>query len=123
MSPSKISTAATSDSTHCALVFGATGVTGWGLCKNLLAHHQPDDPTSKPFDTVIGVCEQSIEGINMFIKDDRFRLIAGANLLQGEDAVIDTLKDVSGIQNVSHVFYVGEFLELFLKRVESDYEI
>jgi hypothetical protein len=110
MSPSKILAAAPPAESGSAIVFGATGVTGWALCKALLSHKQPGDSQSKTFSTVIGVCEQPIEGVNMFIEERNFQLIDGVNLREGEDEVTNNLKDVKGIEHVSHVFYVGSCL-------------
>jgi hypothetical protein len=110
MSPSKISEATPPAEPGSAIVFGATGVTGWALCRALLSHKELGDSQSRTFSTVIGVCEQPIEGVNMFIEDRNFQLIDGVNLRKGEDEVTNYLKDVKDIKHVSHVFYVGSCL-------------
>ncbi|CBX98937.1 hypothetical protein IAQ61_007455 [Plenodomus lingam] len=101
MSPSK-----TTPPSPTALVYGATGVTGWGLCKNLL-EQQADSASTPTFSRVIGVCKQPAQDLGLFLEDKRFELVDGVDLLQGEDSVVEVLKEVKGIENVTHVFYVA----------------
>lgn len=87
-----------------ALVFGASGISGWALAKNALSY-----PTSDTFAHVTGLTNRSytIEGARL-PQDDRLRLVSGVDLTKSIEEVTKALKEkVQNVDTVSHVFFAA----------------
>jgi nucleoside-diphosphate-sugar epimerase len=82
-----------------AIVFGATGVSGSALCRQLVR-----DPI---FRTVIGVCHRPLDTL-----DAQLGIVSGVDLLGELDNVVALLRDVKDISKVTHVFYAGYFFPI-----------
>lgn len=88
-----------------ALVFGASGISGWAVTKNLLSY-----PTSTTFSRVIGLTHRPM-GLNdsQLPPDDRLELYHGINLRESREAMIEKMKaTVPDVEEVTHVYYLGE---------------
>jgi hypothetical protein len=93
-----------SDTIHRALVFGASGITGWGIAKQALNY-----PTPTTFDKVIGLTNRPLSKEQALLPtDDRLVLYSGIDLSAGVDAVRASLGQVDGIAGVTHVYFGGQ---------------
>jgi hypothetical protein len=91
-------------SPRCALVFGASGITGWSVVQEALTY-----PTPTTFDRVIGLTNRPLtKGEALFPGDERLSLYSGINLSTGVEAVEAGLKHIPGIEGVTHVYFGGK---------------
>lgn len=89
-----------------ALVFGASGVSGWAVVKQLLSY-----PTPTTFSRVIGLTNRPLEIKDSYWPqdDERLECYNGVNLRDNLDSVKDQLRaKVPRIEEVTHVYYCGE---------------
>ena len=97
-----------------ALVFGASGLAGWGVVDQLLS----DYPVPGTFSTVTALSNRPLSVEDSFWPVRRsgeeipkFDLISGVDLMKGSmDELAEVLRDKvgDGVENVTHVFYFGE---------------
>jgi hypothetical protein len=93
----------TSGSTYRALVFGASGITGWAVAKEALKY-----PTPTTFDQVIGLTNRPLtKGEALLPEGERLRLYSGIDLTAGSFQVEEKLKKIEGIEEVTHVYFSG----------------
>lgn len=86
-----------------ALVFGVSGITGWGLANTALSY-----PTSQTFDQVIGLANRPLSKEEGKLPDDpRLKLYSGVNLSQSVEDIVSALKGIEGIQKTTHVYFSG----------------
>jgi hypothetical protein len=86
-----------------AVVFGAAGVTGWGLCRALLEY-----PTRHSFSSVIGLTLHPVsKDEDYFTDDDRLSTHTGIDLTVSEQEVQQQLSQIPGFADATHVYYVG----------------
>jgi hypothetical protein len=82
-----------SHTTYRALVFGASGITGWGIVQEALTY-----PTPTTFDKVIGLTNRPLTKAEALLpKDERLVLYSGINLSAGVEAVQASLSQIEGI--------------------------
>jgi len=89
-----------------ALVFGATGVSGWSFINEILH----DYPRKGVWSKVHALTNRPISQENtLWPKDDRLKIVSGIDLLKGSQAELeDVLKSkIPDIQAVTHVYYLG----------------
>lgn len=93
-----------------ALVFGATGLIGWGVVNELLSGY----PEHGLFDRVTAVTNRSLtledaHWLDVSSDAPELQICSGIDLLNGTgDRLAATLETaVRGIQGVTHVFYFG----------------
>lgn len=87
-----------------ALVFGASGISGWAIVKEALSY-----PTKTTFAHVTGLTNRpyTIEGARL-PKDDRLQLVSGVDLTGSTEDVVKALKEkVQHLDSVSHVFFTA----------------
>jgi nucleoside-diphosphate-sugar epimerase len=87
-----------------ALIFGASGISGWALCNQLLAY-----PSKDSFSRVTGLTNRplSIEDAKL-PHDPRLELLSGIDLSGTVESVKQDLeKKVKDIKDVTHVFFMG----------------
>jgi hypothetical protein len=98
-----------SHTTYRALVFGASGITGWGIVQEALTY-----PTPTTFDKVIGLTNRPLTKAEALLpEDERMVLYSGINLSAGVEAVQASLSQIEGIGGVSHVYFGGKLTNLF----------
>jgi len=86
-----------------ALVFGASGITGWSLVQEALKY-----PTPTTFDKVIGLTNRPLKKKEALLPDDeRLCLYSGIDLSAGVDVVEAGMKRIQGIEEVTHVYFGG----------------
>jgi nucleoside-diphosphate-sugar epimerase len=88
-----------------ALVIGATGVSGWALCLQLLKSDTPLVFQTVTLTTLRPVSRSQAQ----WPEDSRLRMCSGIDLNRPGEEVIDAFRSIPGIANVTHVFYVGMF--------------
>jgi hypothetical protein len=87
-----------------ALVFGASGITGWSLVQEALTY-----PTPTTFDRVIGITNRPLtKGDALLPDNERLSLYSGINLSRGVEAVESGMKGIPGIGGVTHVYFGGK---------------
>jgi hypothetical protein len=95
---------ASSISTYSALIFGASGITGWAFAREALSY-----PTTTTFYQVIGLTHRPLTKAQAFLpEDERLRLYSGIDLTAGASKVEERLKNIDGIEEVTHVFFSGK---------------
>lgn len=88
-----------------ALVFGASGISGWAVTKNLLTY-----PTSTTFSRIIGLTNRpmSLEEGGLPSDDKRLELYHGVNLREELGAVLEQMKTtIPRVEEVTHVYYLA----------------
>lgn len=89
-----------------ALVFGASGISGWSLLNQCLSY-----PTPSTFRRVTGLCNRPLNKDNALLPDDsRLNIVHGIDLTGPVDVVIEQLKTkVKEVQTIDVVFFCGKF--------------
>lgn len=86
-----------------ALVFGASGITGWAILREALNY-----PTTSTFHKVIGLTNRPLDRSKSFLpEDDRLVIVAGVDLTTAVDDVAAKLASIDGIEDVTDVFFAG----------------
>jgi hypothetical protein len=89
-----------------ALVFGASGITGWAIVKTALEY-----PTPTTFSRVIGLTNRPLSLEDSFLpKDPRLSLKSGIDLSGDIDSIVEALKAIEGIRATTHVYFTGELI-------------
>lgn len=91
-----------------ALVFGASGISGWAVTRNLLSY-----PTRTTFSRVIGLTNRPMDLKNsqLPIDDPRLEIYSGLNLRSDLSSVIEQLRaTVPNLEEVTHMYYCGPLL-------------
>lgn len=79
-----------------ALVFGASGMAGWGIVNEL--------SKSSLFHGIIGTTVRPIEDIGI-AQDDRINLVSGIDLSESKKEIHSKLQGIKDIASVTHVYY------------------
>lgn len=99
-----------------ALVFGASGVTGWALVNEILN----DYPKKGVWGNVVALTNRplSLEQ-SQWPKDKRLSIVSGIDLLQGSQEDLENTLEakVPDINKITHVLYLGSLQQL-LARLE-----
>jgi hypothetical protein len=84
-----------------ALIFGASGISGWSLMQECLIY-----PTRETFSQVIGLTNRPLKDEDAMLPDDkRWELQSGMDLTKGVDSVVALLKGIKGIEATTHVYF------------------
>lgn len=90
-------------SSRTALVFGASGITGWAIVREATRY-----PASDTFNRIIGLTNRPLDPKSSFLpNDDRVILTSGIDLTVGAEIVSGKLRDVPGIEDVTDVYFAG----------------
>ncbi|OQE24005.1 hypothetical protein PENFLA_c010G10856 [Penicillium flavigenum] len=92
------------DSKNVALVFGASGISGWAVTKCALSY-----PTPTTFDRVIGLMNRPLPLEESGLPHDpRLELHCGVNLRGNLDEVLCQLQEkIPNLEDVTHVYYLA----------------
>ncbi|CAI7629992.1 unnamed protein product [Penicillium palitans] len=87
-----------------ALIFGASGISGWAVTKCALSY-----PTPTTFDRVIGLTNRPLPLEKSGLPNDtRLELHYGVNLRENLDVVLSQLQEkVPNLEDVTHVYYLA----------------
>jgi hypothetical protein len=92
-----------------ALVFGASGVTGWAFVNEILHGY----PRKGVWKTVHALTNRPLpQESSLWPDDPRLDIVSGIDLLRGsqEDLEKEMQAKIDGIEEVSHVYYLGKTL-------------
>ncbi|KAH6976608.1 hypothetical protein EDB80DRAFT_783846 [Ilyonectria destructans] len=91
-----------------ALIFGASGISGWSLLNQMRAY-----PSATTFTRITGTTNRPLTLEQAQIPSDhRIQLVSGINLTKSVDEVIAQLKEkIPDIDTVSHVFFTAYIQE------------
>lgn len=93
-----------SNTTYRALVFGASGITGWAVVQEALQY-----PSPATFDKVIGLTNRHLTKSDALLpEDERLELHSGVDLRSGASQVEAILRKIDGIEGVTHVYFSGK---------------
>lgn len=90
-----------------ALIFGASGVSGWAFVNEILK----DYPKKGIWDRVYALTNRPLTPKTaMWPEDPRLHLVSGIDLLEGsqEDLEAKLKSKVKGVEEVTHVYYLGQ---------------
>ena len=90
-----------------ALVYGASGVTGWSFVNEILH----DYPKQSLWDGVVALTNRPLaQEDSLWPADPRLQIVSGIDLLKGTQEDLETaLKErVNNVDKVTHVYYLGE---------------
>jgi hypothetical protein len=87
-----------------ALVFGASGISGWAVTKNLLSY-----PTATTLDRVIGLMHRPRTIAETGLpQDPRLELYSGVDLRANFETVKKQMQErIPDLNQVTHVYYLG----------------
>ncbi|EME77270.1 uncharacterized protein MYCFIDRAFT_42194 [Pseudocercospora fijiensis CIRAD86] len=88
-----------------AIVFGASGVTGWSFINEILH----DYPQAAVWEGVVAMTNRPLEQEDsLWPADPRLQIVSGVNLLDSQETVEAKLKDyVQHVEEITHVFYLA----------------
>ena len=87
-----------------ALVFGASGISGWAIVNQILS----DYPAKGVFSAVTALTNRPLPAeYALWPKDSRLDVVSGLDLMKGsqEDLEASMKEKIKGIENVTQVFY------------------
>lgn len=86
-----------------ALIFGASGITGWAIVNQILEGY----PEPGAFDKVTALTNRPLSAeAALWPKSDKLQIVSGIDL--GKDSVQDEMKSkIKDIETVSHVYFFG----------------
>lgn len=87
-----------------ALVFGASGISGWAVTKNLLSY-----PSFSTFDRVIALTNRPRSLAEFSLpQDPRLELYSGIDLCGNLDQVLERMKEtIPNLNEITHMYYCG----------------
>lgn len=84
-----------------ALVFGASGVTGWALTNAALSY-----PTSTTFKRVVGLTNRPLSVEEAALpQDSRLHLYPGLDLSKDSQSITEYLSKIENIGETTHVYF------------------
>jgi hypothetical protein len=89
-----------------ALIFGASGISGWSLLNQARVY-----PSPSAFARITATTNRPTSIVQLQIpQDDRIQLASGIDLTKSVDEVVTALEEkVPHVDTVSHVFFTGVF--------------
>ncbi|RFU72859.1 hypothetical protein TARUN_9396 [Trichoderma arundinaceum] len=94
---------ATSTKSSQAIIFGASGISGWAIARAAVLSKAPFD-----FSNVIALTSRPLPLRDSGLPDDpKLKLRSGLDLTKGVDAVTQFLSQIEGIENTTHVYFTG----------------
>lgn len=93
-----------------ALVFGASGISGWAVAKNLLSY-----PTETTFSRVVGLTHKPRPVAESGLpQDSRLELYSGVDLRGTLDEVKTQMQNIiPKLEEVTHMYYCGPYFPSF----------
>lgn len=94
------------DMSKSALIFGASGVTGWAFVNEILN----DYPRKGTWGKVHALTNRPLKQSDSFWpNDERLNIVSGIDLLKGsQEELEDALRKIEGIEEVTYVYYLGK---------------
>jgi len=95
---------------HHALVFGASGITGWSIVNTILNGY----PDSSAFSKVTALTNRAFtQEVSQWPKSDKLNIVSGIDLLKGSQSELEaTIKSrVTNVDTVSHVYFFAYIMD------------
>lgn len=90
-----------------ALIFGASGVTGWAFVNEILHDYPKEEIWGKVYALTNRPLKQRD---SLWPNDERLNIVSGIDLLKGsQEDLEDALRKIKGIEKVTHVYYLGSY--------------
>ncbi|KFY76853.1 hypothetical protein V499_03631 [Pseudogymnoascus sp. VKM F-103] len=88
-----------------ALIFGASGVTGWAFVNEILN----DYPKEEIWDKVYALTNRPLnQSDSLWPNDERLTIVSGIDLLKGSQEDLEgAFQKIEGIEKVTHVYYLA----------------
>ena len=87
-----------------ALIFGASGITGWAILREALNY-----PSENEFARVIALVNRPIDRSELFLPaSDKLTIASGVDLTKSVNEVAAALSTVQGIKDVTDVYFAGK---------------
>lgn len=94
------------ENSHVALVFGASGISGWAATKNLLSY-----PSASTFGRIITLTNHPRSFSEFGLPHDpRLQLYSGINLRGRLEQVLAEMGKIPNLNGVTHMYYYGKFM-------------
>lgn len=93
-----------------ALIFGASGITGWAIVNQILNGY----PDTSSFSKVTAMTNRPLsQELSQWPKSDKLNIVSGLDLLKGSQEDLETaLKSrVDGVNTVSHVYFFAYIMD------------
>lgn len=93
-----------------ALVYGASGITGWAIVNQILN----DFPTAGTFSKVTALTNRPLSPeVAQWPSSEKLEVVSGLDLLKGEQSDLErTLKDrVKDVDTVTHVYFFAYIMD------------
>jgi hypothetical protein len=88
-----------------ALIFGASGITGWAITNNALIY-----PTPTTFSRIVGLTNRPLSPSAAHLPSDaRLQLYSGLDLSRDAATNSEYLRGIENISEITHVYFAGEF--------------
>lgn len=101
---------------RCALVFGASGVSGWAFVNELLH----DYPEKGSWAQVHALVNRPLKREDALWPDDsRLHIVSGVDILKATQEELERILEdkVQGIERVTHVYYLGMLNQSILRYI------
>ena len=86
-----------------ALVFGASGISGWSITRAAVLSKAPFN-----FSKIVGLTSRPLTIHQAALPvDSRLELHSGLDLTKGAEAITHFLSKIEGIENTTHVYFTG----------------
>jgi hypothetical protein len=93
-----------SDSECTALIFGASGIIGWGVTLQAILY-----PAPQAFKRVIALTNRPLTKKDAYLPNDsRLNIHSGIDLTKGVEEANKALAKIRGIGDVTHVYFTGK---------------
>lgn len=94
-----------------AIVFGASGVTGWSFVNEILN----DYPEKGVWDGVVAMTNRPLKQEDSYWpKDSRLQIVSGVDLLGSLEQIEGALKkNVEDVEKITHVYYLGMVCQVY----------
>ena len=88
-----------------AIVFGASGVTGWSFVNEILN----DYPAKGTWTCVVAMTNRPLkQEVSYWPSDPRLQIVSGVDLLGSQDQIEHALKkNVKDVEKITHAYYLG----------------
>lgn len=93
-----------------ALVYGASGITGWAIVNQILKGF----PSKDTFDKVTALTNRPLPPETaQWPSSNKLQVVSGLNLLDGDQSTLEsTMKDrVPDIENITHVYFFAYIMD------------
>lgn len=98
-------------SSNHALVFGASGITGWAIVNAILNGY----PSPETFGRVTALTNRPLpREVAQWPSTDKLQVISGLDLLRGDQATLESeiKQRVDGVETVTHVYFFAYIMDL-----------